>query len=65
MNEHISLNVKTTNQQSDKSNTISHNDDRNDILINSLKNKIDFLRKEIQSKDKIIEFIIKDKHIMI
>ena len=54
---------KTTSQLSDKSNKISTNGDRSDILINSLKSKIDILRKKIQSKDKIIEIIIKDKNI--
>ena len=37
------------------------NDVNNDSLITSLKSEIDFLRKEILSKDKIIELIIKDK----
>ena len=63
INEHSLLNEKTTNPLSDKSNIISSKDDSNVILVNSLKSEIDFLRTEIQSKDKIIEIIIKDKHI--
>ena len=62
INEHTLLNEKTTNPLSDKFNIISNKDDNNAILINSLKSEIDFLRTEIQSKDKIIEIIIKYKH---
>ena len=34
---------------------------RNDMLIENLKSEIDFLRKELQSKYKIMEIIIKEK----
>ena len=35
--------------------------DSNDILINTLKSEIEFLRNDILSKDKIIEMLIKEK----
>ena len=62
VNEHIS----STNSadQPLKNGNNSTTNDLNKILIDSLKSEIDFLRKELQSKDKLIEIIIKEKPII-
>ena len=59
----LKLNVKELNNDSSK-NALGENNDKtsntNDLLINALKDEIVFLRKELASKDKIIEMVIKD-----
>ena len=62
VNEHIS----STNSadQPLKNGNNSATNDLNKILIDSLISEIDFLRKELQSKDKLIEIIIKEKPII-
>ena len=48
----------TANHLEQSYNCISSSIGRNDMLIESLKSEIDFLRKELQSQDKIMEIII-------
>ena len=59
----VQLNVKELNNESSK-NAFGGNNDKtsntNDLLINSLKDEIIFLRKELASKNKIIEVVRKD-----
>ena len=55
--EHFS----TANHVDQSYNCINSSIGRNDMLIESLKSEIDFLRKELQSKDKIMEISIKEK----
>ena len=57
----ITEHISTANHVDQSYNYIKSSIGRNDMLIESLKSEIDFLRKELQSKDKIMEIIIKEK----